>query len=403
MNNIFGPNEIIITPSAFAGTKELLEGTERINPENFYNLCSIIEASTLYSRLKLIAGWSLHGNPLFDALYDKEAISYLDITYCDTPISITNPLLGIGLPQRILSLRKIAICDFGSSRGQASPPINNQLIGWTSDICDVLSEGGVEKLLLRGEQIYTLEDQKEKRAIHLLFYVAMNRLALKHLQRPLCTNVLIAPFSSVVSKNSINSTLYPKISSSFGVDIERIYTHSGVKPIYIPPVTALVLERSRSREDIPSVALQIREEFALLRKTAEKYEVDLANAQSIRERLELFDELEEAWNLLIKKEKRKRTRLILRTWELIKSGKPVDITKALIDKAIEKNTERKIVARIEGYFDLWAAIRGIRYYDNLIYRVFRERFDGEALNVFSRYANVAEKELFPRGRNKLFI
>ena len=61
-----------------------------------------------------------------------------------------------------------------------------------------------------------------------------------------------------------------------------------------PPVTLMVLDRARSRDDIPRAIVEIRDEYAIDRKNLWEHLVAMWSAHSLREKKKLKDDLERA-------------------------------------------------------------------------------------------------------------
>lgn len=89
---------------------------------------------------------------------------------------------------------------------------------------------------------------------------------------------------------SLPVQLYEKVAESLdeplnGGDVVSEWTAMSTVPI--PPVSALVLSRAKTLDDVPEQLLRVRDEFARYRRYFADFKAELGNADTIRERRKL--------------------------------------------------------------------------------------------------------------------
>jgi hypothetical protein len=108
-----------------------------------------------------------------------------------------------------------------------------------------------------------------------------------------------APFVNAVLKTlyrSLPRQLYERVAEALGTDsigkeqLVREWTLDTTLPI--PPVTATVLQRSRSRDEIPSRLLEVRGEFENYRRHFREFRGELQAADTLKERRRLHKKYE---------------------------------------------------------------------------------------------------------------
>lgn len=381
MINRLSPNDAIIVDSAFDGVAELLSGQTRADPQSFYNLCAIVESTVLHDQLAVLGVPS--DNPLLNALRAKHIIT-------DTKkegehvVPLELALLEV---ERLAQYMKPGITGLNWARDD---DFEDSMIGWLTLISD-----SVEKKQLW----WTGARRKKLRELAQLvaFAEKTGELAVK-CRVPIYTDVMWMPFRvSYLQRAPLPARLYRKLARTFKGKAERVFSHIGMSPVYIPPLIAILLHRCRSRDDIPDQVLNLREEFTPLRELGSTYEARILEGKTLGEKIDAMEELDASWDELVSAlgTKEKHTRLVYRAWDVVKSGNPLGVLSAALDRVISASEEKHVLSRVEHYLDIWKAARDVEGYESLIRRVFGAGFSDPMSQAAHRFANNVERLAFP--------
>ncbi len=92
---------------------------------------------------------------------------------------------------------------------------------------------------------------------------------------------------------------YEKLNKSLHNDLKRLVRAGNDKRIFLPPISAIILDRAQNFENIIDIAIEVREEFSKLRNQFREYEIKIRDDNlPIRESLEALDDLESALKLI---------------------------------------------------------------------------------------------------------
>jgi hypothetical protein len=179
---------------------------------------------------------------------------------------------------------------------------------------------------------------------------------------------------------SVRIQLYKKLAEALETTVEDIYDDLGEEIALIPPFTALVLERSSTREDIIENIFNLRDEYSRLRYSFASLEYDRREAKSIKERKKIRLEqrrlLETAATVFDQPSTLNLEGIIRYMPDVIKPGiHPLDPTQYSANLLIQPTKvlinwwQRRPLAKM---FDVAGKISEIENYESLIEKIFPE-------------------------------
>jgi len=77
----------------------------------------------------------------------------------------------------------------------------------------------------------------------------------------------------------------------------------------LPPLTSILLQRCKSRDDLPIELIKLRREFRFLRESLAKYQREFEEAQTIREKMDLKRDFQTSMDLFARKTRGRRKRI----------------------------------------------------------------------------------------------
>lgn len=191
----------------------------------------------------------------------------------------------------------------------------------------------------------------------------------------------------------ISRELYSQVDEKFKVDVSRVHRVMGTHHVYTPPLLTILLDRCRTRQDLPQQLCRLRAEFSDLRETLSEYETELRQAESLSERLGILEELEEGQRRLAAKiSKRKHKSLVRRVWDIIKpEGVRAKLTKAG-DAVIERIDHRHAFNRAQRFVDIYELATSSKSYPKSVLRVLgANRTDEKAFARFDQISQAISK------------
>jgi hypothetical protein len=85
-------------------------------------------------------------------------------------------------------------------------------------------------------------------------------------------------------QTAVQDNVYQAIALAFGRDVEEVYASERNMPIFLPPATALFLDRLRATGDIAGSVIWFRKEFSSLRVALKRIQADMVQGKTIAER-----------------------------------------------------------------------------------------------------------------------
>ncbi len=382
--SIFNANDAILLDSSFSGINELLNGKVNLNPQNFFNLCNVVEAVVLHSTIYtvgIVAGEEIIKHLQGECV--KEIPSEEDDKSIIFNTSEIEYLENINLERARDLIDHISGEDIG--------PLTIQW-GDQKDVDEAISI--VLSAMVKYAKDDTSDEALELKSLFRSLFKFLDNAS--ELSVPFYGNVLEIPLMyKYNSTHSMPIIFYNDISNKFKVNVEDIYATAGVKVQYIPPLTALLLDRCKTREDIPEQLLLLRQELSALREIGDTYTNKMEGCESLSDKMALMKEYQMAWNTLIEKLSTfEHNKIIHNLWDIIKPASPLKILAEGINNFIIKMEKNTIVKRVGAYCDLWNSLLEIKYYENLIRNVFKEDFDNAQMKIYKKYAKDVDGFMF---------
>ena len=160
---------------------------------------------------------------------------------------------------------------------------------------------------------------------------------------------------------------------------EKISEYLGPTYVRIPTLLILVLQECRSIEEIPLVTAQLKDRFADFVLNTTMLEIQLRTAPTIYEQIQIFKEIEDCYNTIVKKYNTNKKRIQNRVLDIAQN---LDI-KTMITNGIEEirnwNIEQNGLLLIPGYDNMWEASEEVKQSLPLLKRLFGKQINDDFL------------------------
>jgi hypothetical protein len=171
-------------------------------------------------------------------------------------------------------------------------------------------------------------------------------------------------------QRTVSESVYRNLADIYAVNVSRLMRFAGIRQAYIPPLFAIVLQNSAHPGDIPAQIRYLRNELASFRAECATMQRSLVMAETLGEKLDVLEALDETQGKLVNLLERKHTRFIHQTWNVVKKGSVTGMVAESMDKLIQKDDEHQIRSHWQSFFDIWRAALSVREHDLLIQKVF---------------------------------
>jgi hypothetical protein len=173
-------------------------------------------------------------------------------------------------------------------------------------------------------------------------------------------------------QRTLTKRLYAEVETIHREQIALIESWTKPRSYQVPPILAILLNQTESREQLPESLASLRYQFAGLRKTMRDTKASLDGDLTLKERLDVIRSLESARELILKKAGRPRQSIIRRTWDVVKGGSLFSIATKLADLLLEWDSERRLVGGIRHFVDLECLALDVRDEESHVRRLFGE-------------------------------
>lgn len=167
----------------------------------------------------------------------------------------------------------------------------------------------------------------------------------------------------------------------------------------LPPLTAILLQRCKTREDLPFELIKLRDEFKHLRQSLTKYQKEYEQTDTVREKIELRKEFQSSIDIFMRKITGGRKRIVktIIDFTVDQSDSIVrqDFSgpiKSIVGKLVEYMYERKLYPWMNSFLDLYNRSLEIKADTNMYERLFGE-VSLEHLNEFELFAKCSNRLL----------
>lgn len=178
---------------------------------------------------------------------------------------------------------------------------------------------------------------------------------------------------------NISLDLYNRMEEYYRTYFEKISEYLGPTYVRIPTLLSLVLQECRSIEEIPLVTAQLKDRFADFVLNTTMLEIQLRTASTIYEQIQIFKEIEDCYNTIVKKYNTNKKRIQNRVLDIAQN---LDV-KTMITNGIEEirnwNIEQNGLLLIPGYYNMWEAAEEVKQSLPLLKRLFGKQINDDFL------------------------
>ena len=192
----------------------------------------------------------------------------------------------------------------------------------------------------------------------------------------------------------LSSKLYRELADIHRVQVDRLLKLINPRPIYIPPVLSIVLDRCKSREDFLDVLVDVRRELEPYREATRELERRISDEKQLSEQLDATQDYFDTVETLKRKIASPKRRVLQVVWDIVKEGGSFKMVTTALDKLHKSDLERARLKRITGFYDLWEASTKVDHYGVMLQRVFGPISNVDTPNI-SRAAEALHKLIAP--------
>lgn len=171
---------------------------------------------------------------------------------------------------------------------------------------------------------------------------------------------------------SISFELYEKLEQLNKEYFKKIRRYLGRTYVRLPSLLAIVLNECGSRYDLGRTIIEIRDDFEKFRKYCTSMEQNLRLSDTINDQIQIINEIELAYENTFNRfnKENEKSRIIYKTFDIVKSANPLKIGMNLLDVAKDYDIERQGLLKIPSYYDLWKASLDVKQSLNAIERLY---------------------------------
>jgi len=195
----------------------------------------------------------------------------------------------------------------------------------------------------------------------------------------------LLPFLDVFHQMDTPALLiYDKITAEHRKSIEDILALTRPRTVYLPPLLSVLFSRCSKRSELPTRLMELRAEFADFRRSVKDWFNELDQASTIREKVEIRKDLDQAISSLLKHYEYKREGFYKQVaGAFVSAAEEGDLKKMLIKPAFAVLKEGMTnvlpdaisVRRFTGLIDLMDQALNVESYGNLLERLFGRSLD----------------------------
>ncbi|MCL4275067.1 MAG: hypothetical protein KJZ77_14455 [Anaerolineales bacterium] len=178
--------------------------------------------------------------------------------------------------------------------------------------------------------------------------------------------------------------IYRELASQHRKKVEGFHSLIRPRTIYLPPLLTILLSRCEKSSDIPRRLIEMREELHEFREGTQEWSNEIEKAKSLKEKVEIYDDLEDAISTMSKKFGNTRASFIK---EL--AGSVIDALEELDPKKVLTNPafmllkevltnvipDKLVTRRFTGFIDLMDQALQIEGNNQILRKVFGEKLD----------------------------
>jgi hypothetical protein len=169
---------------------------------------------------------------------------------------------------------------------------------------------------------------------------------------------------------------YDAVADNFAVDLAAVQAWYGEQQPVVPPVMTLLVARAGSPKFLLQELIGLRQEFEEVRRVADRYGSSLADASTIKEKVEVIREMENARDALIRRiSKVVQKTVVHRLWDLVKGFTLSSALTHFTDVILEWDHERHAVSSVRSFVDMYRLATDVRSKPEQFAHIFGEITD----------------------------
>jgi hypothetical protein len=197
------------------------------------------------------------------------------------------------------------------------------------------------------------------------------------------------------SEEGLNKELYSHIAKAFKIKISRLERILNTHFIYTPPLLTILLNESTDKSELLQKLCWLRAEFSDLREITNDYEEEITKADSLKDKLEIIENLENSQKALsLKMSHKKHKSLVRRVWDITKEA---SLWKGLakgVDSLVETFEQRRALRRVHRYMDMYDLAISAKQYEDLLPKVFgQDGIDDASFSNLDRVSQVVVRAI----------
>lgn len=196
---------------------------------------------------------------------------------------------------------------------------------------------------------------------------------------PFITNDLIREKNDANRYTNISLDLYNRMENYYKEYFSKISKYLGPTYIRIPSLLSMVLQNSKSIDDIPKVTMQIRDYFSKFNMEVTELEYQLRVSNNSLEQIEIINTIENCYNNIVQKKSAEKVRIQSRIFDVVQNFEPASMASEVVKQLRKVNIEEKGTLLIPGYYSLWKAADEVEQAMPLLKRIFGNQIDEEFL------------------------
>lgn len=396
-------NEALITKSLIYNASLIIKDKRYFTVDRFFDFSALCEAVVLFDELKTIESSSVYLEiplskiPLSEELFDNRVLSDLNLRFTKDEVKRILENMPHLTRNQIDNLRPIMgrKNNYRKKNGQEENDYINGNIFATNNMLKNNSIG--RNVNFFEDSIDDSINTKQRyihRAIGYSLIAQVNNI-------DYYPDFLRVPY---VASNmdriykSVSKEIYQKISEILELDIKEINKQTKSTTFPIPPFTALALYEAKSYKDLPSVLLDIRNEFKSFRNKISKIDRDIKNSQSIEEKMKSLNKkkefLEDISNhyknpdIITFKEGLNYSMKL--TSPLINPTDPTSYSSTLLSQPAKWIKKWWIRRPIASLYRVDKKIRNIHEYNNLVQSIWNKKIETTTENDYNSYGKTVE-------------
>jgi hypothetical protein len=186
------------------------------------------------------------------------------------------------------------------------------------------------------------------------------------------------PVLSGLRRYTVARTLLRNLESQIAVQLKPLQSMMQSRLVPIPPLTALLLDRCKTADDIPSELSALRTRFSSARAELLKYELRLASANTLGDQFDAIRDIERAQlriaEVVAREDRWGITKSLVRhAWDIAKQGSLFKAATSLVDLSLDPLLNRPSRRLATHFVDIQRQLREVNGYFGLLERVFGEK------------------------------